>query len=310
MSSEVEEAVKKSAAYERAQRDRCPLTLFKIAMEVAQSEGTDRNPAIVALEARKRYNDLKQHPFESSTSYYERFEFALEQMEATNSRRRPANEGEEDGDVEVEPYNTPMQTAMDFMNGLNANYADFVTSILNNSTLGAATIPGTLEAMFNAANAFVVKVPRHSPAGGAMFAVISGGRGYAGRGGRGGRGRGRGAVAAAAAEAEGPAGAEAAAIGAGEAAVANVGAAYENVPTCWYCGDEGHVQRHCPVRTNGYANVIVAAVKSGRLGKDIVILDSGASTSRFDSGHLLVDVRPDNTLPAVTTFGGRVLRAA
>ena len=314
LSTEVEEAVKKSAAYERAQRERCPMSLLKIAMEVAQSEGTDRNPAIVALEARKRYNDLQQHPFESSTSFHERFVFALEQMESTNARRRPVNEDDEDGEVEVEPYNTPMQTAMDFMNGLNSNYADFVTSILNNSTLGAAAIPDTLEAMFNAANAFVVKVPRQSSAGGAMFAAISGGRGYAGRGRGGGRGRGR-SMAPGAADAGGAAGAAGvAAAGAGAAAAGaavgmSAGAAYEHAPMCWYCEEEGHIQRYCPLRINGYANVIVAAVKSGRLGRDTVILDSGASTSRFDDGHLLVDVRPDNTLPAVTAFGGRVVRA-
>ena len=307
LTTEVEEAVKLATGYEKAQRDRCPLSLLKISETAAQSDGTDRNPAIVALEARKRYHELRMFPFESTPGYYERFTFALEQMESTNARRLPgpANDA---GEHETEPYNTPVQSAMDFMHGLNSNYADFVTSVLNNSTLGAAVIPETVEAMYSAANAFVVKVPKASSGSGAMFAVISGGRGR-GDGGRG-RGRGRGRVSSSQeAGHDHRASAPNAPPAAAAAATAPEPGEWEDHRRCWICEEVGHVQRHCPMREGGYANCIVAAVKSGRLSVDAVILDSGASTSRFDNDHLLVDVETDNSLPPVTAFGGRVVRS-
>ncbi len=88
---------------------------------------------------------------------------------------------------------------------------------------------------------------------------------------------------------------------------------YVEMRACNECGEVGYLRRNCPSLPDdgprlGYTIFASrAALRDPAIRRNTVILDNGASTSRFANRRLTRYIRSDDSVQNITAFGGQVI---
>ncbi len=284
LSNDIEESIKELEEWDEVLQNLDPLRLWNMANFVATNDGPIESTVDTAYSARQKYNACVMNSEESIVEFHERFEFAAEMLQATNEIKTFNDQGDV---IERRDFMTPQDIARDFLGRLDARYQSFKNDVSNSARSGAAAMPRTLPEMYALACAYKGVGPKSQKQSGTVFATVTSGHGSTSN--------------------------------------------KQNEIECFHCHEKGHVKRQCPklnvnpdrkssdkkgqqARTHnkvGYSVVgkhtIFTAFDNNHITMNTVILDSGANTSRFGNAKLLVDVREERNLPAITAFGGEVL---
>ena len=144
ISVEIEEGIKELEGYEEAERLRDPLLLLRLVQRCAMGEGRADNPRNTARLAREAFHSLRQRDGEENPDYHERFKFAAAQMLAHNSRSYTDANGRE----VMLPFLSEAEIAEQFLNSLSSEHARFVDDTTNSAMTGAADMPNNLADMY------------------------------------------------------------------------------------------------------------------------------------------------------------------
>ena len=303
ISTEVENTLKTMPGANEIASSYCPLRLYIRILEAITNGGQTCSVVLTSKMSRDRYYNLRQESFETIAEFQERFVFALQQALSDNSRSYSVP-GDEDATETIVPFITEDAAAVDFMSALDpSRYTDFVASVKNGDLCGASPIPRTVQLMFDRASQYVVPVGQAPSSGGAMFlsiaddAVVLAATTSQLRAKQHGKDKVPGKFKSAAAAPKTTA----------HVSKRSVPSGNPEPLRCWGCDGVGHLKAACPNLRTSVSFMIQAALRSGTLTKDTVILDSGANVSRFCNPDLLSEVRPETSMSPVTSFGGEVV---
>ena len=153
LSNESVDAIKQLEEYEEINSSKDPLLLW-LAIKQTHKTATNSNVGtIMRAETRKKYQDVRQGPFESIVAYKERFDFLLE---AYNDMENPKMEEED--------------IAMDFFRGLDdTRYEEFKTSFMNDLMMGTQKPPKHVNEIYTKASKYITPKRGAKPNGGVAF---------------------------------------------------------------------------------------------------------------------------------------------
>lgn len=296
-----EEMIRARPTWEAMSSERDPL-LQHLALKATHIVENSGDPVVDAQEARDQFNRLRMRGG-TVPEFLQEFEFGLDALKATGQN-----------------YYTDVMLASEFINKLDGRFEKLKVDIEN----GVIVRPASLSEAFSRASRY--KVTSGNERGyNQMTSFLASSTSVRGRGGRGGRGRGRGRDNGRSVQSSSQASGN-------KRKSDDVTSIASSMPTekkkkikCFYCKEDGHVIRECPVlaaknsdnvtgvvvgdgshddEEYGYSlmsavsfDELIAGVNFlGQLDEYDALLDSGANKSIWKNMDILSDVRNDTPI--------------